>query len=181
MKHEPWRIVGEGNASFLDARPSATMSRHAAMAIVDSAMFLVFLAVSSPGPVTGFIMHEWFGIALVFLIALHLVLSWGWVVPAVRRAFSGDPGKSRINLLLNATLLVMMSVATFSGLVISDYVLPGAGLPTSDDPRWRNVHNITASFLLAVVGLHVALNWTWVRAAFRRYVMRARMRRTRMS
>jgi cytochrome b561 len=148
------------------------MSRHAAMAIVDSVMLLVFLALSSPGPVTGFMVHEWFGIAFVVLIALHLVLSWGWVTPALRRAFSGDPGKSRINVLLNVTLLVMMTVATVSGLVISDYVLPGAGLPTSNDPRWRNVHNMTASFLLAVVGLHVALNWTWIRAAFRRYLIR---------
>jgi cytochrome b561 len=148
------------------------MNRHSAMAIVDSVMLLVFLALSSPGPVTGFMVHEWFGIAFVVLIALHLLLSWGWVAPALRRAFSGDPGKSRINVLLNVTLLVMMTVATVSGLVISDYVLPGAGLPTSNDPRWRNVHNMTASFLLAVVGLHVALNWTWIRAAFRRYLIR---------
>jgi cytochrome b561 len=152
------------------------------MAIVDSVMLIVFLAVSSPGAVTGFAMHEWFGVALVVLIALHLLLSWGWVTPAIRRALSGDPGKSRNNLLLNVTLLVMMSVATLSGLVVSDYVLPGAGLPTSDDPRWRNVHNMTASFLLAVVGLHVGLNWTWIRAAVRRYLVRPRhVRRSRVS
>jgi cytochrome b561 len=147
------------------------MRRHAAMAVVDTIMFLVFLALSSPGAATGFMVHEWFGLALLLLLALHLVLSWGWVAPAVRRAFSRRDARSRINVLLNSTILIMMSVATISGLVISDYVLPGAGLPTSDDPRWRNVHNMTASFLLAVVGLHVALNWTWIRAAFRRYVM----------
>jgi hypothetical protein len=158
------------------------MSRHGAMAVTDSVVLLVFLALSSPGAVTGFVAHEWFGIAFVPLVVLHLVLSWGWVAPAVRRAFSANHGKSRINLLLNTTLFVMMSVATISGLVISDYVLPGAGLPTSNDPRWRNVHNITASFLLVVVGLHVALNWTWIRAAFRRYLPHlARVRGERRS
>lgn len=158
------------------------MNRHAAMAIIDTATFIVFLALSSPGAVTGFVVHEWFGIAFIPLVVLHLALSWGWIAPTFRRAFSSDHGKSRINLLLNTTLLVMMTVATISGLVISDYVLPGAGLPTSNDPRWRNVHNMTASLVLVVVGLHVALNWTWIRAAFRRYLTRsARVGREQLS
>jgi cytochrome b len=140
------------------------------MAVVDTVMFLTFLALSSPGPTTGFRIHEWIGLAFVVVVVLHLILSWGWVVPAVRRALARREGRSRINLLLNTTLFIMMTMETVSGLVISDYVVPSAGLPTSDDPRWRQVHNMTASFLLAVVGLHVALNWTWIRAAFRRYV-----------
>lgn len=154
------------------------MRRHAAMAAVDTVVLLAFLALSSPGATTGFRMHEWIGLGFVVAIAVHLILSWGWVAPAVRRAMARRDGKSRINLFLNTTLFFMMGVETVSGLVISDYVVPSAGLPTSDDPRWRQVHNMTASFLLVVVGLHVALNWTWIRAAFRRYVSLPRATRS---
>ena len=95
------------------------MGRHASMAVVDTVMFLVFLALSSPGAVTGFMMHEWFGLAFLVLLVAHVTLSWGWVVPAIRRALARRDGRARINVLLNATLLAMMSVATISGLVIS--------------------------------------------------------------
>jgi cytochrome b561 len=73
-------------------------------------------------------------------------------------------------MVLNVALLTAMAIATISGFVVSDYVSPALHLPTSDDPRWRNVHNMTASFLLAVVGLHVALNWTWIVSAVTRYL-----------
>ena len=158
------------------------MRRHGAMAVVDTMVLLAFLALSEPGSVTGFDAHEWLGLAFVLLVVLHLVLSWSWVPVTLRRLRARGDTRVRINALLNATLFVMMTVATVSGLIISDYVAALVGFPTSDDPRWRQVHNMTASFLLVVVGLHAALNWTWIRAAFRRYVIAplgARTRETR--
>ena len=142
------------------------------MAALDPLVFVAFLALSAPGAVTGFVIHEWLGLAFVLLVALHLALSWGWVPLMLRRLFSlgKSDGRIRINALLNVTLFVMMTVATVSGLIVSDYVAATLGWATSDDQRWRQLHNLTATFLVVVVGLHVALNWSWIRAAFRHYV-----------
>jgi len=148
------------------------MSRRGAMAIVDPILFLAFVALSSPGAVTGFVVHEWLGLVFVGLIAAHLLLSWGWVPLMVRRLFGGRRRdvRARVNAMLNFTLFAMMTVTIVSGVVISDYAAATIGWPTSDDQRWRQLHNITSTFLIVVVGLHVALNWSWIRAAFRHYV-----------
>jgi len=146
------------------------MSRHAAMAILDTLMLAAFLALSAPGGATGFVVHEWIGVAFIGAIVLHLILSWRWVPPAFRRLRHRPDSRTRVNMVLNVALFTSMTVATISGFIISDYASPALGLPTSDEPRWRNVHNMTASFLLAVVGLHIALNWTWIVSATKRYV-----------
>jgi hypothetical protein len=148
------------------------MNRRAAMATLDPLILVAFLALSAPGSVTGFAIHEWLGLAFVVLVALHLYLSWGWVPLMLRRLFvrAESDGRVRINALLNLTLFVMVTVVTVSGMVVSDYAATALGWPTSDDQRWRQLHNLTATFLVVVVGLHVALNWSWVRAAFRHYM-----------
>ena len=139
------------------------------MVILDALMLTAFLALSAPGGATGFLAHEWIGVAFVGAIVLHLILSWRWIPAAYRRLRHRPDARTRVNMVLNAALFASMTIATVSGFIVSDYVSPALHLPTSDEPRWRNVHNMTASFLLAIVGLHVALNWTWIVSAFRRY------------
>jgi cytochrome b561 len=139
------------------------------MAILDALMLAAFVALSAPGGATGFVVHEWIGLAFIGVIALHVILSWRWVPAAVRRLRRRPDPRTRVNMVLNVALFTSMTVAMISGFIVSDYVSPALHLPTSDEPRWRNVHNMTASFLLAVVGLHVALNWTWIVTAMKRY------------
>ena len=73
--------------------------------------------------------------------------------------------RARINLLLNAALFVMMIVVLVSGLVISEYALPAAGVATHGTQRWKQLHNFTASLIIPVVALHLALNWSWRNSA----------------
>jgi cytochrome b561 len=146
--------------------------------MLDTIMFAAFLALSAPGGATGFVWHEWIGLVFVGVIALHLILSWRWVPAAFRRLRERPDQRTRVNMVLNVALFAAMMIATISGLIVSDYVSPALHLPTSDEPRWRNVHNMTASLLLAIVGLHVALNWTWIASALRRYVRIGRAARS---
>ncbi len=148
------------------------MTRHAIVATLDVVLLIAFLALETPGASTGFKFHEWVGIAFVGFFVVHVALSWSWISGTIGRLRQDAVPRIRVNFVLNAALFVMALVAIVSGFLVSDYLLPSAHLTTSDDPRWRNVHNMTASFLLAVVGLHIALNWNWIKGAFRRYMTR---------
>ena len=144
-------------------------TRHAFIAVVDSAMFVAFLALMAPGASTGFVWHEWIGVAFIPFFVVHLVLSWTWITTTFGRLRTDADSRARINFLLNTSLFIMRVVVIVSGLVVSDYVFPALGLPPGSSGRWRQLHNFTSSLILPVVGLHVALNWTWIRNAYRRY------------
>lgn len=47
------------------------------MVILDTLMFAAFVALSAPGGATGFVIHEWIGLAFVGVIVLHVVLYGG--------------------------------------------------------------------------------------------------------
>jgi cytochrome b561 len=154
------------------------LARHAMIAILDTVMLIAFLALMEPGGSTGFVWHEWVGVAVIPLFVVHVIISWAWITATLRRLRDGTDVRARMNFLLNAALFLMMLVVLVSGLVISDYVLPKVGTAAGGSDRWQRLHNGTSSLILPVVGLHVALNWTWIKGAFRRYLVSSQRRRT---
>jgi hypothetical protein len=70
--------------------------------------------------------------------------------------------RARINGLLNATLFVVMVLTVFSGLTISEVLLPLAGLQPSALSAWRQLHSLLSNLGLVIVGFHLALNWDWI-------------------
>ena len=141
---------------------------HGLVAALDLAMLFAFLALLDPSATTGFVLHEWLGIAVVPVFVVHVVVSWDWIVSAWRRVRASNIARVRLSFLLNTALLVMMLVIVVSGLVISNYVMPWA--QQAGVARWEQLHNLTASLIIPVAGLHLALNWSWIRGAVRRYL-----------
>jgi hypothetical protein len=125
----------------------------------------------TPGAATGFTWHEWLGLAFIPLVSLHVLLSWGWVRKTWRRLRLATHPKARLNFLINSALAVMVTVVVVSGLMISEAALPAMGISTMATRRWEQLHNLTSSYLLIVVGLHLGLNWSWIAGAFRRYAI----------
>ena len=75
---------------------------------------------------------------------------------------------ARPDRLVNGTLFVIMTITIFSGLAISEVVVPLAGASTSTLRAWRQLHSVLAALGLGVVGLHVALNWDWIAGVVRK-------------
>jgi hypothetical protein len=144
-------------------------TRHAWVAVLDTVLLFVYIALQKPGGVTGFVLHEWIGLAFIPLFILHVVLSWNWIATTWGRLWGDRAPRARINFLLNAALFVMMTIVVVSGLVISEYALPAAGISTLRTRRWEQFHNFTSSLITPVVALHLALNWSWIKRAMRRY------------
>jgi predicted ferric reductase len=115
--------------------------------------------------------HEWLAIAFAVLVGLHLLVNWRWVVKTLRRVVIPDSRRARINAVLNGTLFSMMTLTLFSGLAISEVVMPLVGVTTSSLRAWRQLHNVLASVGLGVVGFHVALNWDWIAGVVRKGIL----------
>ena len=148
------------------------MSRHAWVAALDVVLLFAYVALQEPGGATDFVWHEWVGLAFIPLFVIHIVLSWSWITTTWGR-IGGDPApRARINFLLNVSLFVMMAVVVVTGLVISNYALPFVGMGSHGSQRWEQLHNFTSSLITIVVALHLALNWSWIKRALRRYLTR---------
>lgn len=110
---------------------------------------------------TGLTLHEWFGIALVFGILAHLLLSWAWISEGARQLARPRSHRIQINYFLNFVLFASMTVAIYSGVLISEVAGPYIGLEATADLRWRSVHNFFSQILPVIAGLHLAINWDY--------------------
>ena len=51
-------------------------TRHAWVAVLDTGLLLVYIALQEPSGATGFVLHEWIGLAFIPLFIIHIVVSW---------------------------------------------------------------------------------------------------------
>lgn len=134
---------------------------------VDIGIFLAFLVAMAPH-FSGMTIHEWLGLAFGAAIVTHLLLHWQWVVQVTRRFFGKVTWSSRLNYVLNALLFVDMAAIIFTGLMISEEVLPLLGLTAQHGGVWKMLHTQAADLSVFLVGLHVALHWQWIVSMARR-------------
>jgi hypothetical protein len=149
------------------------VSRTKVNLMVDSAIFFAFLFVTAPH-FTGLAIHEWLGIAFGAGIITHLALHWQWIVSITQRIFSHIPRQQRINYLLNVLLFVDIALTAVSGVMISQHVVPFLGIRFQPSQTFRGLHSAAGNASLVLVGLHVALHWSWIVNAVKKYVLPAK-------
>ncbi|HKD07773.1 MAG TPA: DUF4405 domain-containing protein [Bryobacteraceae bacterium] len=123
-------------------------------------------------PFTGMIIHEWLGIVLALMMIVHLLFSWSWIASSTRRFLTGASVRARVNYLLNLGLFACMTTLIYSGIQISQQAVPfmtrsSAGEPPLRFP-WGPIHDTLSNVVVALAGLHLAINWEWIRAASRK-------------
>ena len=138
---------------------------------IDLVLLVSMLIAISPA-VTGIPVHEWVGFLVLVPILFHLVADWRWIVNTTKRLFKRQPGEVRFNYLINWIQFVLLLLATVSGIVISEVVLPAFGLVIPVDHYWIAMHEISAGVLTVFLGIHVAMHWRWLANAFRRYILK---------
>lgn len=146
--------------------------------LVDVGIFIAALAALSPR-LTGLAIHEWLSLALGAAIVAHLVLHWQWIVEVARRLFSSAKWSARLNYILNTLLFIAMTVVIFTGLMISESVVPLLGLTATHGGVYEQLHRISADAIVYLIGLHVALHWSWIVKMVRRFAVDPLTRRRR--
>jgi cytochrome b561 len=139
-------------------------------------MLLVSVCALQTVRFTGLFLHEWLGLAMIGMVLAHLLFSWSWIATQSRRLFGKQSVRDRINYLLNLTLFALVTAAIFSGILISQKVIPtlmGTKAASGMDWRWDSLHGDFATLVLFLSGFHVAINLEWLFAAvqnvFRRF------------
>ena len=143
------------------------LSQNTVNLIVDSVIFLIFLVVEAPR-FSGQTVHEWLGIAIGAGVITHILLHWQWVIEISLRFFGKAQWSARINYILNILLFIAITTIIFTGLMISETVVPLFGITVTQNNLWRSVHTTTASVFIVLVGLQVALHWQWFANLVRR-------------
>jgi hypothetical protein len=117
---------------------------------------------------TGLPLHEVLGLIFFIPVIIHLLIAWPWIQNSTRKFFKTANTRTRFNFFLNTILFILVITELVSGFFISQVVLPDLGIKTINDRSWRSVHNLTLNFTVLFAGLHIAINWGWIVAAFKK-------------
>jgi hypothetical protein len=111
---------------------------------------------------TGVIVHQWLGLFICMLAAIHLMLHDAWVKNLLRR-FSDLHARPQILFLLDAAIAFGFVGILITGLVISTWL----NLSLTSISGWMDVHTAfsieTLFFLVVKIGFH----WRWISNAIR--------------
>ncbi len=134
--------------------------------IVDVVLTVSFLALMSVN-LTGLLVHEWWGLALILLVVVHLLAQWDWTLSSTRSFLRRLSPRVRINYVLNWALFVAVVLVFVSGILISENALPALGIATGRGSNplfgfWHQLHVLSADAVLVLAALHLGLNWRWV-------------------
>lgn len=149
--------------------PKSASSQTVLKLWMDVFIFIAFLVVMEPH-MSDLPVHEWLGLSLTFVMVVHLLLSWDWIVQITKRFFKTVGGQNRINYLLNWFFLFDGVVIMMSGIMISRVAIPALGLHLTLGPGWYKLHDLSTNIALLLLGLHTALHWNWIVSTMNRYL-----------
>jgi len=136
---------------------------------IDIALFLMFI-VDMNTHLTGMAVHEWLGIVFGGSLIYHIFVHWNWISNSTRKLFGKLPTVQRIRYIVDLTLFGMMTIVVASGILISRDALPTLGITLNSSRYWSMLHHTTSNLVIVLVGLHLALSWSWITTAWTRYI-----------
>ena len=128
---------------------------------LDFTIFTAFLVAYNPRS-TGVPIHEWLSLAFAMAVITHLLLHWKWIVRISKDFFKKLFHQSRLNYVLDIFFFVAVTATIFSGLMISESILPTLGIQLDVSRGWRSVHSLAANASLILLGSHLAMHLKWV-------------------
>lgn len=129
--------------------------------VFDGAMLAVYLLSALP-VLTGIAAHEWIGLAVAVVFAIHLTLGMAGVFRMAKAGSRAGKAVRIANIVLDALLLAAVAVVTVSGSMISATILPALGHVAYGYYFWNPLHAAAAKALLALLLVHVFVHIPWI-------------------
>lgn len=126
---------------------------------------LVVYAIAANPLFTGVPMHEWIGLGLFLVFAAHVVMHFDWLAE-IFRGISRLRGIRLGKFVVDVLLVIVLAVCVVSGIMVSGTVLRAFGLYATGYYFWDPLHAVSAKMLLALLLVHVVLNWKVIAAVF---------------
>ena len=113
---------------------------------------------------TGLPLHQWFGVLVAMIAAVHLILHWSWCRKVTARLAEALPGKTRACWFLDVGLLAGFIVMLVTGLVISTWFTK---VPVRYD-LWRDCHIAASYASLGLAAIKMAMKFALARRPIER-------------
>lgn len=129
--------------------------------VMDTLLLISFMLVSAP-QATGIPLHEWFSLFFIIPFVIHLLLHWDWVTRSFGRLFANITARERFNIVWDYLLYLMMLLVFVSGFLVSVALLPALNISLYIQDFWSKIHHDSATFIMPMLGVHLALNFSWI-------------------
>ncbi|WP_299569101.1 cytochrome b/b6 domain-containing protein [uncultured Shewanella sp.] len=129
--------------------------------VMDVIFLIGFMLVSAP-QATGLPLHEWFSVVLIIPFMIHLLLHWDWAKSSFKRLCSKVTRKERFNIVWSYLIYLMMLLVFVSGFLVSEAIFPFLGIPLEIQDFWSKIHHDSATLIMPMLGVHLALHWSWI-------------------
>ena len=126
--------------------------------VIDIIAALIYILAANP-LITGWVIHEWVSIGLIFIFVVHCAMHYDWIVTAIKKRVSAG---AYANLALDIATLVVFMLAIVSGLMVSRVILPFIGFVAPGFFFWEPLHEISAKILFALTLVHVVVHGRWI-------------------
>lgn len=140
-----------------DWKQSLQKTRYA----MDCLLLISFMLVSAPQS-TGIPLHEWFSLLFVVPFAIHILLHWDWIKSSYRRVMSKASKKEKFGIVWAYLLYLVMLLVFVSGFLVSVALLPAFNIDIQIQDFWSKIHHDSATFIMPMLGIHLALYWSWI-------------------
>ncbi|MFC1233796.1 cytochrome b/b6 domain-containing protein [Vibrio sp. F74] len=128
---------------------------------MDGLLLLGFMLVSAPQS-TGVPLHEWFSLIFAIPFVIHILLHWDWIKSSYRRMSSGASKKEKFSIVWAYILYLVMLLVFVSGFLVSVSLLPAFNIDLHIQDFWSKIHHDSATLIMPVIGIHLALYWNWI-------------------
>ena len=140
--------------------------------LVDIIMTVIFVVLLIPR-IVDTSTHEFLGIAIMPIIAIHVLLNWEWVKVTVSNMWNRKATqKSRHMFSIVIGLLVSVAITIISGFALSE-ALGGATLSHQLGHSMQSgimpamaVHRISSFACMVYIFLHIRVHWNYIKAIF---------------
>ena len=129
--------------------------------VMDVLLLISFMLVSAP-QATGVPLHEWFSLFFIVPFSIHLLLHWDWIQRSFKRLLSKLSARERFNIVWDYLLYIVMLLVFVSGFLVSVALLPALDISLNIQDFWSKMHHDTATFIMPMLGVHLALNLGWI-------------------
>jgi cytochrome b561 len=119
------------------------------------------MLVSAPQS-TGVPLHEWFSLVFVIPFVIHVLLHWDWIKSSYKRISSKASFKEKFGIVWAYLLYILMLLVFISGFLVSVALLPAFNIDIQIQDFWSKIHHDSATFIMPVLGIHLALYWSWI-------------------
>lgn len=129
--------------------------------VMDVIFLVSFMIVSAPQS-TGIPIHEWLSLFFIIPFIIHLLLHWDWIKRSLARFSSNISGREKFNIVWSYLLYLIMLLVFVSGFLVSVALLPVLNIDIHIQDFWSKLHHDSATFIMPMLGIHLALHWDWI-------------------